>query len=90
MTSQKTKFVKLWDLSRYSQRTTSKTPTCQKLTLWGKLSLRYYPSYALMIPYKSFQIWLGSKQVGVLDVVLSEYVDKSHNFTNLIFMTSPL
>ena len=24
-------------------------------------------------------------QVGVLDVVLSEYLDKSYNFTNLIF-----
>ena len=29
-------------------------------------------------------------QVGVLDVVLSEYLDKSHNLTNLIFMTSSL
>ena len=38
MTSQKTKFVKLWDLSRYSQRTTSKTTTCQKLTLGQTVS----------------------------------------------------
>ena len=30
----KIKFVKLWDLSGYSERTTSKRPTCQKLTLW--------------------------------------------------------
>ena len=52
------KFVKLWDLLRYSERTTSKTPTRRK--------------------------------VGVLDVVLSEYVNKSHNFTNFIFMTSSL
>ena len=37
----KIKFVKLWDLSRYSERTTSKTPTCQKLAFRGKLSLRY-------------------------------------------------
>ena len=29
-------------------------------------------------------------QVGVLGVVLSEYLDKFHNFTNLIFMTSSL
>ena len=29
-------------------------------------------------------------QVGLLDVFLSEYPDKSHNFTNLIFMTSHL
>jgi len=29
-------------------------------------------------------------QVGVLDAVLSEYLDKYHNFTNLIFMTSSL
>ena len=27
-------------------------------------------------------------QVGLLDVVLSEYPDKSHNFRNFIFMTS--
>ena len=29
-------------------------------------------------------------QVGLLDVVLSEYPDKSHNFANLIFMTITL
>ena len=49
----KMKFVKLWDLLTYSERTTSKTPT----------------------------FW----RVGVLDVVLSEYLNKSHNFTNFIF-----
>ena len=27
-------------------------------------------------------------QVGLLDIVLSEYPDKSHNFRNFIFMTS--
>ena len=31
----KMKFVKLWDLLRYSERTTSKTPTCQKLATGG-------------------------------------------------------
>ena len=31
-----------------------KHPTCQKLAFQGKLSLRYWPSYALMTPYKSF------------------------------------
>ena len=36
MTSQKIKFVKLWDLSRYSERTTSKTPTCQKISIVGQ------------------------------------------------------
>ena len=35
------KFVKLWDLLRYSERTTVKTPTHQKLTIRGKLSLRH-------------------------------------------------
>ena len=50
----KMKFVKLWDLLSYSERTTSKTPTRQKLAIWGKLSLRYQPSYAPMTPYKSF------------------------------------
>ena len=29
----KMKFVKLWDLLRYSERTTSKTPTRQKLAI---------------------------------------------------------
>ena len=29
-------------------------------------------------------------QVGLLDIVLSEYPDKFHNFTNFIFMTSSL
>ena len=29
-------------------------------------------------------------QVGLSDVVLSEYPDKSHNFRNLIFITSSL
>ena len=29
-------------------------------------------------------------RVGVLDVVLSEYLNKSHNFTKIIFMTSSL
>ena len=39
----KIKFVKLWDLSQYSERTSSKWPTCQKLAFRGKLSrsLRY-------------------------------------------------
>ena len=36
------KFVKLWDLSRYSERTTSKRPTCQKWAFRGKLSLWYH------------------------------------------------
>ena len=31
-----------------------------------------------------------SWQIGLLDVVLLEYPDKSHNLTNLIFMTSSL
>ena len=41
VTSYKMKFVKLWDLLRYSERITSKTPTRQKLAIWGRLSLRY-------------------------------------------------
>ena len=32
----KIKFLKLWDLSGYSERTMSKRPTCQKLAFWGK------------------------------------------------------
>ena len=37
----KIKFVKLRDLSRYSEKTTFKMPTCQKLAFRGKLYLRY-------------------------------------------------
>ena len=36
----KMKFLKLWDLSGYSERTMSKRPSCQKRTFGGKLSLR--------------------------------------------------
>ena len=36
----KIKFLKLWDLSGYSERTMSKRPTCQKWAFGGKLSLR--------------------------------------------------
>ena len=53
VTKSNIKFVKLWDFSRYSESTTSKMSTCQKLAhLWGKLFLRYYPSYTLMTPSK--------------------------------------
>ena len=38
----------------YSERTTFKRPAGHKPTLWGKLFLRYQPSYALVTPYKSF------------------------------------
>ena len=57
------KFAKLWDLLRYSERTTSKTPIRQKLAIWGKLSLRYQPSYAVTIPYNPSKICLGSADV---------------------------
>ena len=40
----KMKFLKLWDLLGYSERTMSKRPTCQKCAFRGKLSLRSYPS----------------------------------------------
>ena len=36
----KMKFLKLWDLSRYFERTMPRRPTCQKLAFRGKLSLR--------------------------------------------------
>ena len=46
----------------------------------------------------TFETGLGEKlsrkanfwQVGILDGVLSKYLDKSHNFTNSIFMMSSL
>ena len=40
----KIKFGNLKDLSRYSERTMSKTPTCQKLAFRGKLSQIANPS----------------------------------------------
>ena len=45
-----------------------------------------------MTPYNPSKVDLGLNvwQIGLLDVVLLEYPDKSHNFTNLIFMTSSL
>ena len=36
----KMKFLKLWDLLGYSERTMSKRPICQKWAFLGKLSLR--------------------------------------------------
>ena len=51
----KIKFLRLWDLLGYFERTKSERPTCQKLTLWGKLSRRFYQSrFARMTPYISF------------------------------------
>ena len=41
------------------------------------------------IPSK-VDLGLNVWQIGLLDVVLLEYPDKFHNFTNLIFMTSSL
>ena len=146
--------MKLWDLSGYSERTTSKRPTCQKLAFWGKLCLRCrmfsltwprgqhlckfigtkesicirkeFNSRRICLRHQhgcrfivldtnmatvtscenallaqlcsdnSIQILLNLTQFMTLgtesniDVVLSEYPDKSHNFTNFIFMTSSL
>ena len=85
----KIKFVKLWDLSRYSERTTSERPTCLNLTsnlegfVWSHQSITGLISQRQFSPLCWF---LVSRRLS--DVVLSEYLDKSHNFTNLIFMTS--
>ena len=39
----KMKFLKLWDVSGYSERTMSKRPSCQKWAFRGKLSPRSSP-----------------------------------------------
>ena len=41
-----------------------------------------------LIPQRQFAQNASFLQVGLLDVVFSEYPDKSHNFTNLFVMTS--
>ena len=50
MTSQKFKFVKLWDLSGYSERTISKEPAWLEVAFRGQVVSRYKPSYALITP----------------------------------------
>ena len=47
-------------------RTTSKRAPCQKLAFRDKSSLGYLPSYAMMTPFKSFYIWLGSKPLDLI------------------------
>ena len=47
------KFVKVWDLSEYFERTTSERHTYKTLLLWGKLSWRHLYHFALKTPDKS-------------------------------------
>ena len=54
VTSQKLKFVNLWDLLRSSEQSWLKMYPCLILACWCKLSSRYYHSYSLITPYKSF------------------------------------
>ena len=51
--SQKSKFLKLWDLLRYSESTWRRMPTCQKsLSYCNYLGMRYWPFNAPVTPYK--------------------------------------
>ena len=85
----KIKFVKLWDLSGYSKRTTSKNPTCQmfrpKSTLEGFVQSHQCITGVISQRQLAPQCF---SQVGPLDVVLSGNPDKSYNFPHLIFITS--
>ena len=49
-----------------------------------------YQSITGLISHTQFAQNASFWQIGILDVVLSEYLDKSHDFTNLIFMTLSL
>ena len=113
------KFLKLWDVSGYSERTMSKRPSCQKWAFRGKLSLRYSPVMLRKCHTNPSNVFGGrpNKKIrrvcmefskhncstiseiiypemlifwplGLLDIVLSEYPDTSHNFRNFIFMMS--
>ena len=44
-----------------------------------------YQSITGLISQRQFAAYAGFWYVGLLDVVLSKYLDKAHNFTNLIF-----
>ena len=55
----KMKFLKLWDLSGYSERTMSKMPTCQKLAIRGKIVSERLAGYTHKTPCKPFQFFFG-------------------------------
>ena len=83
--------MKLWDLSGYSKRTTSKNPTCQMFR--PKSTLEGFVRSHQCITGVTSQRQLAPQcfsQVGLLDVVVSENSDKSYTFPNLIFITSSL
>ena len=46
------KFPKLWDLSGYSERTMSKRPTYQKMSISGQIVPEMLAGYTQKIPYK--------------------------------------
>ena len=73
-----------------------------KMGISGQIVSEMLAGYTQKTPYKPFKfrrvVWsvlsiTGLRnahfwQVGLFDIVLSEYPDKSHNFRNFIFMTS--
>ena len=58
-----------------------------KMSISGQITSEMLAGYDLRgnLP-RNAHFW----QVGLLDIVLSEYPDKSYNFKNFIFMTSSL
>ena len=75
--------MKLWDLSGYSERTTPNVYIQVNLQgfVWSHRSIT-----GLISQTQFAKFW----RVDVMGVVLSEHLDKSHNFTNSIFMKSSL
>ena len=106
----KMKFLKLWDLSGYSER------KCPKMSISGQTVSEIVAQLCSENPIQTLLIffWGRSKKnlegfvwsflsitglrsqrqfapkCSFLDIVLSEYPDKSHNFRNFIFITSSL
>ena len=50
VTSQKLKFLNLWDLLRYSESTSWRMTTCQKSISYCNLGMRYWPFLAPVTP----------------------------------------
>ena len=76
--------MKLWDLSGYSERTTPKRPTYQKLAFGGQIVSEILAQLCsenciqtlLNLFWVALSLNPNFWQVGLLDVVLLEYPDK--------------
>ena len=76
--------MKIWDLSGYSERTTSKRPSYQKPAFLGKLSLKYQPSYPPR--YRDDSIKMKPFQINVMNkgINLEGFVCSHQRITELI------